>query len=458
MVRTSIRIDSKLTLNLGWTYSYLSPNNLELSQAQVKDGILAPNGPAWKAFVVQRDANVTLDTVRFLKTYAAAGLPVIFTGGLPSFYPQGNSTKDEFETEFSVLTGSKNVYSVGSGKVASTLSSLELRPNIAVATNGTWFTTWRVVDGVDYAFVLADLSPSRGNITIVSAQAPFFLNPWTGESSPVLVYERIDDTVTIPLSLAGNQTVIIAFGGHASWKSTDSTPKYHVASVPSNVLGSTFNKRGGISLHVSQSTSLATATHLNGTKIALEAASVPALFELQEWSLTVEHWEAPANLSDGGSPPAKLNSTYKLTALAAWADIPMLVNSSGVGYYTTSFSWPPTCSSSKVTDVSGAYIAFGAVSHGIRVKVNGSPLPPLDITNAVADISTYLRTGTNTLSVVVPTTYWNYIRTIIGNLTEGYSTPLPVILEGLLATPLAERDTTGLIGPVTVTPFKEVVL
>ena len=77
---------------VGWSYTYLSPDNLSLKQAKVQNGVLAPDGPAWRAFVVEATQNVTLDAARHLRQYAASGLPVILSGGSPGLYPHGDAT------------------------------------------------------------------------------------------------------------------------------------------------------------------------------------------------------------------------------------------------------------------------------------------------------------------------------------------------------------------------------
>lgn len=432
----------------------MTSENLDSPNAIMNNGVLAPAGPAWKAFAIQSTSNVTLSAIASLQRFAKSGLPIIFVGGSPGFYPTGADTNStEFEEQLAALQSSEAVYSVAEGQLASQLSALGLSPRIAVTTNGTWYTTWRETEEAGYALVYADLLGSSGSVTIADTRTPFLLNPWTGEETPVLIYEQDEASTIIPLDLAGNQTVIISF---SQAKNSSAVPAYHVSSAPSGVVGAEFSPEKGLFLHVSALVGDREAVLSNGTTCLLSGSGVPAAFELSEWELTAEHWEAPSNISDATQPTIKFNTTHYLPSLSSWAQIPALVNTSGIGYYTSTFTWPSNATHANASEL-GAYISFGKVLHSLRVHVNGVDLPPLDITNARADISTYFRPGDNTVTAIVPTTWWNYLRTILDTLESAGAHPLPVVLEGLLGAPLPSRDDGGLMPGITVTPFKRVV-
>lgn len=419
----------------------------------MENGVLAPAGPAWKAFVTQSTSNITLGATASLQRFAESGLPIIFVGGSPGFYPNGADTNvTEFEEQLAALQTYETVYSVAEGQLASKLSGLGLSPRVAVTTNGTWYTTWRETEDVGYALIYADLLGTSGSVTIADTRTPFFLNPWTGEETPVLFYEQDEASTIIPLDLVGNQTVIISF---SQTKNGSVAPAYHVSSAPSAVVGAEFSPGKGLALHVSADVEDGEAVLSNGTSCRVSGSGVPSTFELSEWELTAEHWEAPSNISDATQPLIKFNTTHSLSSLSSWAHIPALVNTSGIGYYTSTFTWPSNATHASSSGL-GAYISFGKVLHSLRVRVNGVDLPPLDITNPRANISPYLRPGDNTVTAIVPTTWWNYLRTIIDTLESAGAHPLPVVLEGLLGLPLPPTDDGGLMPGVTVTPFKRV--
>lgn len=420
----------------------------------MENGVLDLTGPAWKALAVPGTSNITLGAIASLQRFAESGLPIIFVGGSPSFYPTGADTNvTVFDEQLATLQLSEGVYSVGEGQLANELSALGLSPRVAVNTNGTWYTTWRETEDAGYALIYADLVGNSGEVTIADTRTPFFLNPWTGEETPVLIYEQDGASTIIPLDLAGNQTVIISF----SHTETDSTvPTYHISSAPSGVVGAEFSPKEGLALHVSATVEDEEAVLSNNSTCPLSGSGVPAAFELSEWELIAEHWEAPPNISDATQPINRFNTTHSLPSLSPWTQIPALVNASGIGYYTSTFTWPSNATNTSTSEL-GAYISFGKVLHSLRARVNGVDLPPLDITHATADISSYLLPGNNTITAIVPTTWWNYLRTIIGTLESSGQHPLPLVLEGLLGLPLPSTDYEGLLPGVRVTPFKRVV-
>ncbi|KAM0149135.1 hypothetical protein ACHAPG_009617, partial [Botrytis cinerea] len=68
----------------GYGYEYLSPGNFKLPQAIVRDGVLAPDGPAYKLLIVRSTEFLTTDGVDNLAKYATQGLPIIISGGIPN--------------------------------------------------------------------------------------------------------------------------------------------------------------------------------------------------------------------------------------------------------------------------------------------------------------------------------------------------------------------------------------
>ncbi|KAJ5676031.1 hypothetical protein N7462_008928 [Penicillium macrosclerotiorum] len=434
---------SKDLIHAGYTYTYLSPDNFALPQAKVQNGILGPDGPAYKAMVITSNSNLTLESVRYIQKYARSGLPIILSGGDPGVY----STHDDSNTPvvqkaIQNLKKSRNVYSVSEGAVASKLQSLGLEPQVAVQTNGTWYSTWRedAQHAMDHAFVFCDGPGSTGTVEIASTKTPFFMDPWTGQQKPVLNYIRHGNRVSIPLSLAANQTVVIAF------TNSDNGSVEHIAQMPTSILGYDVSQDGGLTLHVSASKSSQSLVLSNGTRVRLPATNIAAATTLSSWTLTAEHWEAPSNISDVTIVARKHNTTHHLSSLVSWTQIGGLKNASGLGYYSTSISWPPVSGTAD-----GAYLVLPAISHAARVYVNGQKVPPVDLAAPRVDLSSYLKRGANEISVVVPTTMWNYIRSIIGQI-ESSGIPVQSVLtavEGELP-PISDN---GLVGTVSLIPY-----
>ncbi|KAJ5754131.1 uncharacterized protein N7511_008284 [Penicillium nucicola] len=425
----------------GYSYTYLSPDNFALPEATIKNGKFGPKGPQYKAIIVTANSNLTLEGAQYLRKYARAGFPVILSGGDPGVYAtRDNSDKASVKKAITTLKLSKNVYSVASGQVTKKLQSLGLSPRVGVQTNGTWYTTWREdsVHGMDHAYVFCDTNASIGSVTILSTKTPFLLDPWTGDEKPLLSYQRKDDTVIIPLELAGNQTVIIGF-------KTDSGHKVHVTETSSAVLGGDSKSNGGTVLHISASQKSKALGLSNGKHVEVPSG-VASATKLSNWTLIAEHWEAPQNMSDAAIIAAKHNTTHSLRSLVSWTQIEGLNNSSGLGYYSNSFSWPP---SKSTGNADGAYLVLPPIKHAARLYLNGHQVPPLDIAAPKADITSYLRVGQNKITIIVPTTMWNYIRSIFGEIKNSDAAPM---LNELSPTPPPRSD-NGLVGEVKLVPF-----
>lgn len=401
-----------------------------------------------------------------LSEYAIAGLPIIFHGGLPSKFhgydPDGYASANE---TISRLTSLRNVHITPSGAgLVDTMAKIGVTPRTAVIGNGTWYTTWRSNSGTDYVYVFnADQSFSSGSISFESTGVPYTYNAWTGEITPVLVYERSSTHTTIPLQLAGSQTTILAFkdserGARELYIQTDS------------IRTSFFDVRPGSSSNALSI--LLTADSTSPTKLQLSTGKSTTIspmrgltpaFHLSNWSLTIESWTSPSDPFDLKPVAARSNLTTisDIETLLPWNQISSsLENISGRGYYSTSFVWPFRAKSlnsaqkvifgpSPPTSSLGALLDLGKIFHTAKVSVNGHVLPALDVTWARADISSYLQNGVNSVEVVVSTPLGNALRAI-WDIVEN---------SGKFAhTQLGPPDVAsyGLVGSVTVIPYEVV--
>lgn len=399
---------------------------------------------------------MTLAGVGKIQEYVTRGLPIVLSGGLPGIYAAANgSDTATIQAKLKELSTSANVYTVSEDAVAEKLASLGLAPNVKVQTTGKWLTTWRedLLTGIDYALIFADTNTSSGYVTVTGPakdKTPYYLNAWTGEKEPVFTYNVSDSELTLPVSLKGNQTLILAFFPHGSGRPR--APKIHATETPASVVGSTFDYRNGWIAHIANETSGATPARiqLSDNQYVELPQQIPSAYNLSNWTLVAEHWEASSDLYDAATIAQKHNTTHELSSLVSWSTIPALTKTFGLGYYSTTFQWPPAHHGDGGNGAAdGAYIVFPSILHAIQVSVNGERVPPLDYTDARMDITQYLKRGRNEVLAVVPTTMWNYIRSILsdirdqghlaGFLTEGL--PEPVISEN------------GLIEEVSIIPY-----
>jgi hypothetical protein len=401
----------------------------------VKNGVLAPDGPAWKAFVVEATQNIILETVHRLHKLALAGLPVIIAGN-PGYYPGGSSCHQAcLRRELAALREVDNVYSVSQGQVARKLNDLGLTPQIR-SSNSFWYTTWRTdaVSDSDYAFLFNDRPASSGKATFATTKRPFLLDPWTGERTALADYVLDNNTITISLAFALNQIKMLVFevGEH----------ECHLTSSPSSVLA----VRSVNSSLVIHSRSSGTVAVSSGKRHVLMSAANS--FALSNWTLTVSNWEHPLDIYDTETEAVKHNTTHHLVSplLPSWTEIPGFEDTSGVGYYAASFLW------NFSTDSSGAYISLPPVAHALVVLVNGHRLPSPDHRAPMLHVTPYLRQGDNEILLIVPSTMWNYLRTIMPDLRSGgQESSLITRLGGRMPS----RVENGIIGQVEVVPYVE---
>ncbi|KAI8317095.1 hypothetical protein K4K59_011003 [Colletotrichum sp. SAR11_240] len=436
----------------GWSYNYLSPDNFALPQAYVGDNLLAPQDARYQALVVLGSQNLTSSGLLKLTEFAEAGLPIIIAGGSPGEYPTENKASNvsfSFDTSLQQFLNISSVYQVAEGEIAEKLEGLGLKPRVGVKTNGTWHTTWRQDSSgnISYAYVFSDAEYSNGELIVQSGGIPYFFDAWTGAREPVLYYTTEGSTTTIPLTLAGNQTKIIGFAN--SCLGDVVTPEFHFTKLSDNVLGYRADDQG-IVVHAAASADPTTITLSTGGNFCYSTDAASS-FELTSWDLVLEHWEAPEDMYDAAVAAVKRNTTHHLDGLVSWTEIPAATNTSGVGYYFANFTWPPSPSAETNASV-GAYIQFSPALNSITLEVNGARVHPLDPTNPVADISTYLVEGDNHVLAIVPSTMWNYLRSILGDIKNLGATPFGP--GETLSVDMISNTENGLVGAVNIIPYE----
>jgi hypothetical protein len=447
---------------LGYSYEYLSPDNLQLPSAKVVDGVLAPDAQAFKAFVVRANDSLTLDGVSKLIQFANAGLPIVLAGGIPSTVlgTLAPTVLRQVQRDLAAMARLPNVHVTASNFVAQTIASLGIEPLTKISTNATWYTYWRSdpATEIDYIFIYNDAmyepqgrGASQGTIEFQSTKTPYEYNTWTGEKKPILTYNTTNTSTIIPFRLAGNQSTVIAF---LPLSSEVNNTSIHLTGATDGILDVTA-KNGSIHLKMSGNATYTTST--GTTKTISAPPSSP--FVLKNWTLIVEHWDPPVNLYDYTSGALKHNTTHLLPKIVPWLDIPSLKNVSGRGYYSTTFIWPPPSPAyaSGLTEIpDGAYLSFGPIYHTLRVSVNGHMLPSLDVTDARAYISSYLIEGVNKVEAVVATPLGNVLRPIWFQLMSSGESPGSADAgpsKGFVEPP---EGRYGLIGDATVVPYWEV--
>jgi Glycosyl hydrolases family 2, sugar binding domain len=149
------------------------------------------------------------------------------------------------------------------------------------------------------------------------------------------------------------------------------------------------------------------------------------------WHLSVEDWKPATSY---GATGAQAIETQKdtvqldLNSLKPWTEIPELKNVSGIGTYTSTIDVPANWKPGSL-----ATLHLGEVFDSFQLTVNGK-IVPINQISATADISKYLKPGSNTLQVRVATTLNNRLSDLDPdvkkrNVIQKYGLIGPVTLE-----------------------------
>jgi hypothetical protein len=405
-----------------------------LPAAHVANNVLAPERQAFKALIVRANDTMTVDGAKYIERFAHQGLPVVFAGGVPTqFWGNDPSGAAGVNATLQSIKSLKNVHTVPIASLAASLASIGVLPRAQINANGTWYAQWRedTANAMTYVMLYNDAAgisfpggSTTGNVTITTTGAPMLYDAWTGEITPIAAFTQTSTSITIPLTIAGNQTVIIGIKhGNAV--------KPSIATAPPNALA---------------------ISAVSASSYSVKSTEGFAPITLGPWNLTIEAWSPPADLYAFNGSTIKTNTSYTLDTLVSWRHIPNtnLTNVSGRGYYTTTILWPPA----GKNNAAGAIIDLGSIVHFARVYVNGALVPPLDPVLARADIGAYLKKGINNVEVVVATTLINVVAPFWSQQRSSGGAPT-YFGNGVLG-PAPIQD-NGLIYPVVVQPYETIV-
>jgi len=416
----------------GFTYGYLSPANLDLPTSYVEDKIFAPSTISSKALLLRSDSVLTSEGVSKLVQYAQAGLSIVFDGDIPQAFAGAvpSQTRASALKRLSNILKLPNVYQFTAGSLADNLQKVGIKPRTWVRMTRTIHTHWRedAAGCFTSVSVFNDGSAdalgqglAEGEIEFESLGSPHVYDAWTGEVLPVRDFTQASLSTLIPITLRGNESSVIVF--HHGSKAQGDQAGYRNFDRPS--------KCGWTKAQKSLFRQL--ASNAPQTTALPEAENI----RLDKWTLDVEAWLAPSNLTS--LEPLITTSTYNLTDLLPWHEISgSLRNVSGRGNYSTIFEW-------QRSDGYGAKLDLGALLDVSRAWINGHQLAPLDPTKPTADLTKYLVHGQNVITIVVTTSLANSMRPVWGQLMSGgvgNMGPIPTLQD------------YGLVLPVFIRPYK----
>lgn len=424
---------------LGWSHSFISSDVLGWKSASLRNRRLAPEGPAYKAMIVECDAfrgrraTLTVSAAQRIAELARNGFPIVFLGSWDTPSADGLGTPADDAAVVAAVASAQarpNVRTVAlPADVPGALAELGVKQHVT-HERSTLIHVHRRTDDADLFYVANARHAENRKLETVeqtvwfdrrtAQQVPFVLDAWTGEIARVAEYSREGDRIGVRLLLKPGQSTIIVLADK-KWATPSSQRVPQVVSTEAEAA-----RVDGPKLIVRASQAGTYATALGDSRIKRAVIDkVPAVRELTEWALEVEDWQP-------GSTPSttrKIVTQRKLSALVPWLEVPGLEDVSGIGRYTTTVVWDGKRGS-------GAYLDLGSVLGTFRVRVNGTRIAGTNPLDTVVDLGGALRSGRNVIEVEVASTLLNRLRTA------------QAVVFG--ASP---RQKYGLVGPVSLQPY-----
>lgn len=418
----------------GYTYDYFSPAFLDKMEYDPASGTLGDT-VNYQAILLNQ-AELPVEYAKTLLGFAKQGLKVIVVDGAGTITPYNDGKEAELAKVMAELKSQDNVIVVSTESDAyAALQSLDVRPRAEFTESNAQILTQTRKDGDNlylYAYNYCNdkycgLNHGLNAATEISMDGlfiPYSINSWTGAVEKVANYRYDNGRTIFPISLDYNDVALYAF------EPADSE-ELHVVSTDAQEVRSA---NGSLVARATESGTY-TATLSDGSTYSCQI-SVPKARELTDWDITVEDWTQGDKIyrsekrnttvydpeTDTRVPQVveTVEAKYQTNKdkisvsrkrLATWDKIPQIGKSvSGIGYYHTTFDWDSS-------SANGAYLDLGEFPQSAVVTVNGKSADPVNVMNAVVDISGLLRNGENELDITVTSTLTNRL-IAMGRLSE----------------------------------------
>lgn len=433
-------------MDKGYSYNLLTEPLLAADSAKVSGGVLAADGPAYKAIVVKQAKRLSVATVNKLIEFAKAGLPVILYGvDLERVYgtSHGSNTDAKLAAALTELKKLANVSSAPTeAEIAKLLKAEDVTPAASYSIANLQVSRRHGSDG-EFYYLYNDSTNQAvsGKVSLTGSGNPYVLDAVTGEISPIGEYDRSGGKVTVEVSLPAQGSTIIAL---ATGSGLPSPAKVWATEAEGEVV---VDAKGRISLVVDEPGSYPVKLS-DGSTRTVEVADVEDPVALTEgWDLSLESWgpDAEANAVD---PTASKQTTVEFDdiALRSWStlattgdqlaklDVASMARVSGIGTYSRSFELPSTW---DAADTATLKLAHGA-DMITSVAVNGNRIDSIDQYTNEVKIGQYLKAGANSIEIKLDTPLGN--RGF--NANAAYGLTGVTIVPGV-ATSLIEKATSG---------------
>ncbi|KAL4805214.1 hypothetical protein BDV18DRAFT_153020 [Aspergillus unguis] len=395
----------------GYSYQFPTPELLEEYSATVKNRMLLPDGPQYRALLINNITSLNLESAKQILSYAKSGLAVVIIGEAPSqpqsFCTNCSKVKHQIQQTFNEITSLKTTKSVNSQSEApAALKALGIDPSVrySSASNVSTITTKRRISESESVYFIYSSSAINETVSLKGEGYPLTMNFWTGEVSPIAAFNINNGYTEVNLSLGTNAAQAIYLGKKNPYGLANL--RKHVVTTDAEALVDS----GKLFLRSSQNGSY-TAQLSNG-KTASVDFDVPAAVIPTSWTLSVEDW-APMSVNETGLNSSLTSKTIlpsiKLSTLKPWTNITGLQYASGIGTYKTTVDL--SLRENKGSDNLSVFIDFGDVEGSWGLKINNREVEGVDfLSGAPLDVTSYVKDGSNEIEITVATTLWNKLR------------------------------------------------
>lgn len=402
--------------NAGYAYDYFAPQLL--NDVHFKNGELAPDGPGYRALIIYQES-IPYESAERVLEMVKEGLSVVLANGITESVrlgldithkkaacktPYNDGADGRLAEVIAELKTLPNVKEINDPKDAlRALQSLGVYPRVSFAESNRNLLPLLREDGeMKYLYLYncmtREQNPVYAELAIDGEGKPYALDCWTGEIEGIAKYRHEDRKTFLEVTLHPGEAKLFAL---------NTAEKEDIFVVDSNasVIRKKINEFSIVAYESGEYQMV-----FNNDRVLTENVEVPENIPLKKWKLVVEDWnegERKIIEEDRGLgyvtrevyyDTKKDRITVGETELVSWKDIPAVGPAvSGIGHYTTTIKLPESWNEDD-----GARLKIGSSNGNIAVVyVNDQKAGPVDFNNSSLDITSFLKSGVNTILIEI---------------------------------------------------------
>lgn len=345
----------------GYSYDIISNPHLKLDTAVVRDGILCPDGPGYRALLVVDQEMLPRDSAQILRRMAENGLPLLFVGKLPHMANGANADDAAMEALLKDMLALPAVHHVPDLDAAvSALRDMGISPLCSYHQEKLEpicreFGTERCY------FIYNGGNAASVSMTLQGTGVPVQLDPYTGAVIP-MAFASDASGVTVTAELGSRDAVLIALHSHAA----PVKAKRFFDAIPLTDFDTCIESWGPD-----------------------PDAAIPTVSK----KTTVSFGVQPCGPWDNLPAAPEVLSTLGVDAMC---------HVSGRGTYRTDFTLPDCTGAVLKLETGQCMVTYGLI--------NGQPMPPVNQRTGLVDLGDLVHPGKNIIELTISTTLINRLR------------------------------------------------